>query len=97
MIDGNTAYFFGVDNSSNLKIGKGMIPYKYSINSHFYMIFKTDLKDGNFEKGVVLRPKKDGRIISKIMNVYPISTDEIILMRNIYGTSNTFIRVTINE
>lgn len=99
MIDGNTAYFFGVDNSGNLNVDENRVPYNYSTASHAYVLFKIDLKDGNFEKGVVLRPKKkDGRIISKIANIYPVSKDEIILMRSTYdGSGNTFIRVKITE
>ncbi|BDS09700.1 hypothetical protein [Aureispira anguillae] len=98
MIDENTAYFFGIDNSANLNIEEDKIPYKYSVGSHAYVIFKIDLKDGGFEKGVVLRPKKkDGKIISRIISVYPVSKDEIVLMRNTYDGTNTLIKVTINE
>jgi len=93
----NTIYFFSVDNSSNTNLDETRIPNKYSVGSHAYMLFKIDLEDGDFEKGVVLRPKKkDGKIVSRIMDIYPITKDEILLMRAAYdGTGNTFIRVTI--
>lgn len=98
IVDGNTAYFFGVDNSSNINLTEDKIPNKYSAGSHAYMLFKIDLKDGGFEKGVVLRPKrKDGKIISRIMAVFPVSKEELILMRTAYDGTHNFIQVKITE
>jgi hypothetical protein len=98
IIDENTAYFFGVDNSSNINLDENRIPNKYSQGSHAYMLFKIDLNDGGFEKGVVLRPKrKDGKIISRIEAIYPVDKEELILMRSSYDGTKTFIRVKIIE
>jgi hypothetical protein len=98
MIDENTAYFFGIDNSSNINLEEDKIPNKYSQGGHSYMLFKIDLNDGSFEKEVVLRPKrKDGRVFSKITDVYTVAKDELILMRSSYDGTNTLIRVTITD